>query len=387
MKYLPLLWSNLARRKTRTLFTLLSVTAAFTLFGLLVAIRQGFLGDLDIVGGNRLVMSPKVFATGALPISYRNKIARLAGVEAVLPMSGFGAYYRDKKNSFVALAVNPAAMHAVYPEAETVAGSAAAWDGDRIGAMVGVDLAHKYGWHVGDRIPINARGEYGMHKDGSRTWDIKIDALYHINWGGRFNSYLFMHYKYFNEGRALGADSVVNYTIRIADPAQAGTTSRKIDSLFVNAAPQTDTQPEKAQVRDYLEQFGNVGAIVIAIAVAVFFSMLLVVANTMGQAVRERTAELATLKALGFGDRGMVALVLGESLLVTGVGGGIGLALSYGLVEYLKPQLVQFFNTFDYSSAAVVIGVALIIAFGLIAGLLPALEVARLRITTALRRA
>jgi putative ABC transport system permease protein len=383
MKYLPLLWSNLARKKTRTVFTLFAVAAAFALFGLLASLQHGMNGMLQVASAERLQTSAKL--SGALPMAYRSQIAATDGVTAVAPMNGFRGWYRDEKNHFQVLATDPAAFLRAYPEVILADGPKQAWFKDRTGAIVGELLAKRSGWQIGDHVPVQEKGI--KKQDGSHTWYVTIDGIYDTELPDAYKSFMMIHYKFFNEGLATGRDAVGAYVLRVADPRQAPAVIKAIDNHFATSSPQTRTESQVAAMQTRIREFGNITLITLIVGAAVFFSMLLVTINTMAQSVRERIAELAVLKALGFARRAVAALVLCEAIGVTVVGGAIGLAVSWFMTRALYSTVRQILPALALPASAVMLGIALMVLFGLLAGGLPLGQVFRLRAVDALRKA
>lgn len=387
MKYWPLLWGNLTRHKTRTLFTLLSAVAAFLLFGMLMAVRTAFTAGVSLAGADRLVTMSSISLVESLPLGYRNRIQSVPGVRELSYEEWMGGYFRDPRNAIVAFAVEPRTYLDIYSDLKLTPEQRAAWLGDRRGAIVGESLASQFGWHAGDVIPL--KSNLWRDDKGSNLWEVKIDGIYTAAEAGQDNL-LLMHYKYLDERRVVRNGRVGLFILKIGDSDHAATIANQVDALFANSPAETRTSTEKAFLQSFAAQFGDIGAIVSAIVTAVLFSMLLVTANTMVQSVRERTAELATLKAIGFSDLRIAALVLGESLLLTGLGGGLGLALACGLLvllRYSASALLELLPGLDIPPPALALGAGLIVALGLVAGLLPAWQALRLNVASALRRA
>jgi putative ABC transport system permease protein len=383
VKYLTLIWSGLKRKKTRTLFTLLSVMAAFLLFGLLAATRQAFLGGVNIAGKDRLVTANKVSLIKPLPLAYLNRIKAVQGVAEVSYASWFGGYYQNPKQAMFAFAVDPKTYFDIYPEYRVPPAEMRAWLNDRTGVIVGVDLARQYGWKIGDRLPLQSN--IWRDSNGSNTWDVTIDGIYtnERNGGGQ---QLFLHYKYLNEKEAFGRDTVGTYVFKIADPTKAALVANRVDRLFANSPTETRTSTEKAFIQNFADQLADIGAIVTAIVGTVFFTMLLITANTMTRAIRERAGELAVMKTLGYTNRLIVMLVIAESLALTAIGGLVGLGLAYLASRGLGARLAQFVPGFYLPWQTVLIGIGFIVALGLLAGLLPSVKVLRLNVVTALRK-
>jgi putative ABC transport system permease protein len=383
MKFLPLIWKNVWRRKIRTIFTMLVVFVAFVLFGLLMTVRNAFTFGVEIAGVDRLVMLHKVGFMMLLPQSYAPKIEALPGVERAAHQTWFGGIYQNPDNFFAQMVVEPEPFLKMYPEFTVSDEHRKAWLGDRQGALVGVDLMERFGWKVGDRIPIQAT--IWHPKTGGLTWDFNISGTYDGGDAVDKTQFLF-RWDYFDENRQGAYGLVGWYVIKINDPARSADIARQLDAMFANSSAETKTSTEKAFVQSFAKQVGNIGAIMIAISTAVLFNMLLVAASTMTRAVRERTSELAVLKTLGFGNVGVLVLVLVESLFIAIVGGGLGLGVAWLMVQGGDPT-GGMLPIFVLPGRDVAIGAALIVSLGLLAGTLPALTAMRLRITDALRRA
>ncbi|HVA56085.1 MAG TPA: ABC transporter permease [Gammaproteobacteria bacterium] len=382
MKYLPLLWANLTRRKTRLAFTLLSVIFAFLLFGVLMAIRQAFTLGANLVGANRLMTMSAVSLTVALPINYGGRIADVQGVEQVDPQAWVGGYFQDPRNPIYVLAVRVKSFLDIYPEYTLPTVEQRAWLADKRGAIVGAALARQYGWKLGQQIPL--RSSIWRDKNGNNVWELTVDGIYTSSQKGGDNQ-MFMHYQYLDDGRAFANNTVNWFVLKIADPARAGSVAQAVDALFANSPNETRTATEKAVVQNFAAQFGNIGVIVTAVVSAVLFTMLLVTANTMGQSVRERTAELAVLKVLGFSNLPIAGMVLLESLLLTVVGGVLGLLLAYAVVAVIPAALLEFLPGMYIPAAGVFAGVLLMLLLGMLAALLPVVRAMRLHVVAALR--
>lgn len=382
MKYLPLLWRSLFRRKVRTIFTLLAVLVAFTLFGFLVAIEAAFGMGVELAGNERLVLIHKVSLIQLLPESYLERIRATPGVTDVCHQTWFGGIYQDPKNFFMQMPVDPECMLRMYPEFKLPEDQKKAWIADRQGAIAGRTTAEKYGWKIGDRIPIQAT--IWRKKDNSTNWEFNLVGIYDGAEQGTDTTQFFFQYKYFDESRLFGEGQVGWYVVRIANASRAPQIAGQIDSLFANSPAETKTTTEKAFVQAFANQVGNIALIVRSIIAMAFFIILLVTANTMAESVRERTSELAVLKTLGFTDGRVLALVLVESCLIAGVGGFLGLGLAGVLVP--KIPTGNLLPNLFVPTASLGLGIALVFGLGLVAGIFPALRAMRLRIVDALRR-
>jgi putative ABC transport system permease protein len=382
MKFIPLLWSSLWRKKFRTTFTLLSIFVAFLLFGLLMTIRTAFSFGVEIAGLDRLVLIHKVSLIMPLPISYQGRLQSTEGVQLASHNTWFGGVYQDPSNFFAQIAVDPEAHLTLYPEFRLPPEQIAAWKADRQGAIVGADLAKRFGWKLGDRIPI--QGTIWQPKQG-QVWDFNIVGIYDGE-AGVDKTQLFFRYDYLDENRRQGEGLVGWYVVKIADPGRAQEMGATFDEMFANSSAETKTTTEKGFVEGFAKQVGDIGAIMIAILIAVLFTMLLVAANTMAQSVRERTSEVGVLKTLGFSNGTILALVLGESVLIAIIGGSLGLLAAWAFVQQGDPT-GGMLPIFMLPTRDVAIGGVLIVVLGLAAGLLPALNAMQLKITDALRRA
>ena len=382
MKFLPLIWSNLRRKRVRTAFTLLSILVAFLLFGYLIAVSNAFDIGVQIAGVDRLVLTNKTSIILPLPISDLEHIEQVPGVKDVAHASWFGGIYQDPKNFFAQMAVDPERYLRVYSEFQIPEEQKKAWFADRTGAICGKYLADRYHWKIGDRIPLIAPW---LRKDGSSNWEFTIDGIYSGATKTTDTTQFLFHYKYFDESRVNGHGLVGWYIIRIAPPEQAPQIASRIDALFANSDYETKTSTEKAFMQGFAKQVGNIGAIITAILSVVFFVILLVAGNTMMQSVRERITELAVLKTLGYSNGLILSLVLAESLIMAALGGALGLGLAWALISRGDPTggALPIFVMPPWSTA---MGVLFIVLLGLATGALPALEAMRLRVVQALRR-
>jgi putative ABC transport system permease protein len=382
VKFLPLLWSNLTRKKVRTLFTLFAIAASFFVWGIVGALRVALSAGVDVAGADRLVVQHKVTIIMPLPESYGARIAQVPGVAAVAHASWFGGVYQDPKNFFPQLAVSPDYLD-LYPEYVVAPEQEAAWRADRTGALIGRATAERFGFEVGDRVPI--QGTFNVKRDGSRLWEFTVDGIYDAEEKGVDTSAMLFHYEYLDEARRGNRGNVGWYIVKVADPERAPEVVEAIDSRFANSTYETKTATEKAFAQAFADQVGNVGAIAVAVAGIVFFAMLLVAGNTMAQAVRERTRELAVLKTLGFRNRRVLGLVVAESLVLAGLGGGLGLGLAWLVIQGGDPT-GGMLPVFYLPAREVAWALAFTLLLGLVTGLLPGWQAMRLTIVDALRR-
>ncbi len=377
MKFLYLIWRNLMRKKIRTLLTLLSVFIAFLLFGALLAIKTAFEAGVDLAGLDRLITIHKVSLIQLLPESYGRKMLAVDGVASIAHGTWFGGVYQDPKNFFAQFAVDPGYLD-MYPEMKIPEEQKQAWLENRTGAIAGRLTADRFGWKVGDRVPL--QGTIWRTPDDS-AWEFVIEGIYDADKGFDTSNMLF-HHKYLTE--TTGVEGQVGwYMLRIDEPERSAEVAKEVDVLFANSPAETKTSTEKAFSQGFANQVGNIGKIVISVLTVVFFTLLLVAGNTMALSVRERFSELGVLKTLGFTDTHVLGMVLGESYLVTILGGGAGLALAIAVTRSLNlPMLPSLY----LPPAGIWLGVALLLVMGFAAGAIPAFQAQRLAIVDALRR-
>src|SRR3954447_12011805 len=387
MRFLPIVWRNLLRRKFRTFFTMGAIFFAFLLFGVLMAIRSAFSMGIDMAGQGRLMVIDKVSIINPLPASYEQQIKQVDGVTDITHANWFGGYYQDVRNQFATFATDPESWLRVYPnEFELPEDQKKAWIADRTGAIVGADTAKKYGFKVGQRVPI--QGTIYRRPDGG-PWEFTIDGIYDSRIKGADKTNFIFNYQYLRETipeRSGFRDRYNWYVFTIDNPDRAPEIAAKIDAMFANSPSETKTNTEKAFVSDWAKQVGDIGKIMMWIVGMAMFTILLVADNTMAQAIRERTNELAVLKTLGFGDGRILSMVLLESFVIALVGGGLGLALSYTLITLTGDPTHGLLPAFYFPTPSVIAGVALVGALGIASGFLPAWQASRLRIVDALRR-
>jgi len=382
MKFFHLVWGNLKRRKLRTSLTLLSILVAFVLFGFLCAIKQALVGGVALAGADRLIVRHKVSIIQLLPETYQARMERIPGVAAVAHQTWFGGIYQDPKNFFMQCPVVPEQFMAMFPEFILPPEQMKAWLATRTGAVVGRNTANRFGWKIGDKIPIMS--PIWLRK----TWEFDIVGIFDGAKKGTDTTSLFFRYDYFDEARKAqnwGTGMVGWYTIRVKDPAQAAEVARRVDDEFANSPAETKTEPEGAFAQGFANQVGNIALIVAGILGAVFFTILLVTGSTMSQAVRERIGELGVLKAIGFTNGQVLGLVLAESCLLTVLGGGLGLAVAWLLTSQGDPtggMLPLFF----FPLPDLLLGLGISVVLGLVTGILPAQQAMRLRVSDALRR-
>jgi putative ABC transport system permease protein len=378
MKYRHLILSNLSRKWVRTGLTAGSFAVALFLFGILAVVDGAFRQGVDVAGADRLVVVNRVSIIQPLPLSYRDRLARIAGVTHVTFANWFGGVYQDERNFFPQFAIDHTTYRQMFPEFIVPDEQWQAFVADREGAIVGETLAERFSWRVGDRVPIRGTIFPG-------TWEFNIRGIYRGRRVQDDTTQFWFRWDYLDERKAFGKGLVGWYTVRIGDPDDAVRLVRTIDEQFANSPAETRTDTEKAFAASWVKQMGNIQLMIMTIGAVVFFTLLLVTGNTMAIAVRERTRELAVLKAVGFSDGFVLLLVIAETMVVAAIGGAVGLGLAKVFTLRGDPTggMLPFFYL---PPDAIALGLALALTVGLLAGILPALSAGRLRVVEALRR-
>lgn len=384
MYYLQFLLSNLGRKKVRTILTLLSIMIAFLLFGLLRSLAAAFDQGAEIAGEDRLVSINKVSLIQPIPEAYLAKIQTLEGVDRATSANWFGGYYQDPKNQFPQFPIVAEDYFEIYKEMIALPEEQMqAWKKNRIGVVIGKALVERFKWKIGDRIPL--KGMFPK-EDGSTNWEFVIEGIYEAKNKSADTSAMLMHYDYFDEARQYGKGTLGWLIIRVKDPKQSAQVAAAIDAMFANSPAETKTSSEKEFAKSFAKQFGDIGLITTLILGAVFFTMLLVAGNTMAQSFRERIPELAILKTLGFSDVAVMLMVLAEAIVISLIGGLAGLLLAKFFISGAAESMAATLPGLTLSNTMMLIGIVLMFAFGLLTGIIPALQGLRLNIVAALRR-
>ena len=383
MKYFPLLWATLWRKKVRTILTLLSLVAAFLLLGLLQAANSLFSGGTQRISANLLISQARVSFTSPLPMRLLPQIEAVPGVEQVSWSQFFGGVYKDEKNFFPQFSVDPDRWLKTFTECRLPAEQAAAWKSSRTAVIAGRGLVDRFGWKIGEPIPLIS--QIWPLKDGSRAWNFELAGIFEdVSEGScpRMGN-MYLRYDYFDEARQFGQGNAGIFVVRIKDPAQSESISRQIDTLFENSPDETKTQTEKEFQLNFVRQLGNLSLILNSILGAVFFTILMLTGNTMSQAVRERIPELAVLKTLGFTNAMVLMMVIAESLLICVIGGLMGMGLATLVMQGLAHAPVQF-PPITADARVWQVAFASMFGVGLLVGLPPALKAMRLSIVDGL---
>jgi putative ABC transport system permease protein len=334
MKFLPLLWAGLWRKRTRTVLTLFSVVIAFLLFGLLQGVNSWLSNAVADSRVNRLYTVSRISFIEPMPASYLTQIENVPGVVSVSYFHWFGGYYQDAKNTIVSYPVDIRRLFKVFPDWKVPRDQLDKMASTRDGAIIGRALANRYGWKIGDRVPL--RTTIWSKKDGSFNYDFEIVGIFTAPEQPSNEQLFLMNWDYFDEARGFGQGQVGWYAFSIADPSQAAAISKKIDAMFANSPNETKTQTEKEFAQAQVKQIGDIGFMVNAIVGAVMFTLLFLTGNTMMQSMRERIPEFAVLKTLGFSDAAVTTLVLAESIVLCVFAALLGLFLAASIFPAAK---------------------------------------------------
>lgn len=385
MKYFGLIIASLWRRPLRTSLTAASLLVAFLLFGLLEPVAQMFDGDMEVPGESRLWVSPRHSISDMLPVRYHQQVQQIEGVDIAAHQTWFGGVYIDatESSSFTRWAVSAREFMQINSQLVLPQAQLDAFINTRTGAIVGRSIAQRYNMKIGDKIPVMA--DIWHNQDGSQ-WEFDLVGIYDGVEGETVNTTrLFINYEFFDEYRTVGKGIVSNIIFTVEDLEKSVGIATGIDAMFANSDMETYTTTEQEYVLNFISQLGNIGLIVRAIMGAVFFTMLLLTANTMSQAVRERIPELAVLKTLGFQNMSVLLIVLSESLLLALIAAALGL----GLAAYLLPfgaYLIPQITSWNLNPNSIFLGLLIALVLALFVGLPPAIRAMRLNIADALQR-
>lgn len=380
-----LIWKNLTRSRLRFALTLFAIFIAFFLFGLIQSFDRALNAGADIAAANRLVVSNKINFTQPLPLSYVNRIKTIEGVDMVTHQNWMGSYYQEPRNFIFGFAVDPESFLAIY--ADDIAlppEQAKAFINDRRGMIAGANEARKYGWKLGDLIPISSN--IWEQTDGSKTWELVLDGIFEISSIDTPANGIYLHYDYLNESRTFGKDSTGTIVIATQDAALNDEIANAIDTRFLNSPFATETRTEAAFNASFIEQLGNISLIIISVVGAALFTILIIVSNTMAMSVRERTGEIGVMKALGFPAKAVFALILSEALLLALIGGFLGMGAAW-LMATATAGVPGFPLRLVLYPDIWLMSLGVMIVLGLLTGLLPAWTAYRINIAAAFTRA
>jgi putative ABC transport system permease protein len=382
MKFRGLIFANLFRKKIRLLLTIGSFAVALFLFAFLGVVKSAFSRGTEVAGADRLVVVNRIGLIQTMPVSYADKITTIPGVKAITHNNWFGGVYQDEKNFFPQFAIDPDNHRKVMTEFIVPDDQWANFLKDRQGCIAGAKIAKRFGWKIGDRIPIK-NSLYGNPK----TWEFNLDGVYRNERPGGDETQFWLQYKYLDESMPANYKGQIGwYVLKLDTPDDAIRVAKAIDAKFANSSQETKTETESAFAAGFAKQLGNIQFLILSIGSVVFFTLLLVTGNTMAISVRERIAELAVLKAIGFSDRSVLFLVLGESLVIALVGGLLGLGLAMLAIPVLGAALTGLLPTLILSPQILTVGLVTAVLVGIISGILPGIGAMRMRVVNALRR-
>jgi putative ABC transport system permease protein len=381
MKFSRIILANLFRKKVRLLLTIGSFAVAFFLFVFLAVVRDAFNRGADVAGADRLVVINRTSIINLMPLSYRDKILRIPGVKVITHNNWFGGTYIDEKNFFPQFVIDPQSQREVFPELIISDEQWANFLKDRQGAVAGAKTAERFGWKIGDRIPIKTT----LYGGGS--WEFNLAGIYHGKRPQDDETQFWFQWDYFEEKVPERVKGQIGwYVLRVDNPDDSPRIAKAIDAEFANSPNETKTETESAFAANWVKQFGNIQFLIVSIGSVVFFTLLLVTGNTMAISVRERTSELAVFKAIGFSDRAVLFFVLAEALTIALFGGLLGILGAMILVPALGKVLAGLLPSIVLAPSMLLLGLALAIVVGFASGVIPGVSAMRLRVVNALRR-
>ncbi|MEJ0006479.1 MAG: ABC transporter permease [Steroidobacteraceae bacterium] len=380
MKYLFLIWSGVWRKPTRAALILLQIIVAFTLFGVLQGLNTGIKQAISKAHANRMFVLSRVSRGDSLPLALLSQIQRVPGVIEVSYQSGLAGTYQKPDQQVSADAVDAASFAHIYPEIVIPGGQLETLAHMRTGALVGDQLARLYGWKIGQHIPLQSPL---TQRDGSGDWGFDIVGVFTEPDDPERANYLIINYAYLNEARETNPDTVSGFVVQIDDPKRSASIGHDIDALFANSPHETRTMSESDLVSSAIQRIGDIDFLAHAVTAAAFFALLFATGALMMQTIRERTAELAILKTVGFADRRVMNLILAEALVSCLLGAGIGLTIAALLLPRAR-QLIGSQSSLPPVVIAAGFGCAIILA--LLSGAIPAWRGLRLSVAAALAR-
>lgn len=379
MKYLFLVWSGLWRKRTRASLILLQVTIAFTLFGVLQGLDTGIKQAIAKTHADRMYVFSRVSNGDSLPVSLASQIQRVPGVVTVTYQAGLGGVYQNPNQQVSVSGVDAASYARIFPEVVIPPDALAALTRTRTGAIAGEELMRRYGWKIGERIPIQSPL---TQRDGSNTWTFDIVGTFTEPDNPDQANYLIANYAYLNEAREANRDTVGAFVIKIDDPKRSATIGHEIDQVFANSPHETRSISESDMISNQVQRIGDIGFLTHAVTAAAFFALLFATGTLMMQTIRERTPELAVLKTVGFADRRVMSLILAEALVSCVLGAAIGLAIA----ALLLPRARSFIGLGYLPGIVIAAGIVCAIVLALLSGAIPAWRGLRLQVATALGR-
>jgi putative ABC transport system permease protein len=381
MKFSSLIFANLFRKKIRLILTVGSFAVALFLFAFLAVVQNAFNRGADVAGADRLVVIDRVSIINLIPLKYRDQILQIPGVKSVTHNNWFGGVYQDEKNFFPQFVIDPESQRQVFPELIVPDDQWNVFLKDRQGAIAGARTAERFHWKVGDRIPIKTT------LYGGNSWEFNLDGIYHGDRPEDDETQFWLQWDYFEERIPEQIKGQIGwYVLRVNNPDDSVRVAKAIDDKFLNSSSETKTETESAFAAGGVKQFGNIQFLIMTIGTVVFFTLLLVTGNTMAISVRERTAELAVMKAIGYSGPRILIFILAESLVIALIGGLLGLGLALLAVPALAKQLSGMLPTLILDPSILILGLVAALAVGIASGILPGLGAMRMRVVEAFRR-
>ncbi len=382
MKFLGLIWRNMLHSRRRTFLTIGSITVALFLFCTLRSVITAFDAAVDVADASRLIVRRSTSLVFPLPLAYRDRIAALDGVTGVSYANWFGGEYQDPKNFFAQFAVDSKTYFNLYPELVIPPDQMAAFQNERTACVIGEGLAKKFGWKLGDTVPLT--GTIYMFP-GGEEWRFNVRAIYKPKTPDVDANTMYFHWDYLNQ--TMGDPALVGiYVIKLADASLAPVVARAVDDRFANSPAETKTETEEAFQMGFISMMGNVSFLVMAIGSAVLFAIFLVTFNTMMMAARERNGEIAVMKTLGFTDTLILGLIVTEATLIALAGGVLGCGGAWALFSVINFTGGGIIPNFYVKLQTLGLGLAVSIAMGVLSGVIPAVQASRLRIVEAFRQ-
>lgn len=385
MSLLSFIRKNLTRNKLRLVLNSFAIFIAFLLFGALGAIKNAFESGVEVAAADRLVVVNKISFTQPIPYAHINKIRNVEGVKHVTWSNWFGGYYQDPRDQLMTFAADPESYFLVYDDIDIEPSQLKTWQNDRQGILIGESIAQARGWQVGDRVPISSN-IFSKKDDGSSTWEFNVSGIFRPQNPQTGSTYALIHYRYFMETQIWGGDWVGWIQLATQDPALNEQVIKAIDTQFANSAAETKTSTEAQFSKAFLEQIGDIGFIIMSVVLSAFFTILLIVGNSMWQSIRERTKEIAVLKTLGFTAKKVFSLVLAESFLLAFLGGVLGLLTAWGIVVVIAPFTQSFLPALVMGKGVFFSGLGFIVVLGFVTGIIPAWQAMKLNTIDALNR-
>ncbi|MFT7007333.1 MAG: putative ABC transport system permease protein [Colwellia sp.] len=382
MSMWQLIWRNSFRKKIRFALTCLSITVAFFLFTALAGINHALTASVSSINQYRLITSHKMSITQSLPINYRQKIAALPGIKQVSYASWFGGFFQNEKNQIAVTAVEQSSYFDVFDEYQIPEQQLTRWKNTRTGIIIGQALAKKYGWKIGDNVPLSS--SIWMNKSGSFSWAFVVSAIYQNSKQAGDNKKVFFHHNYFDKGRAYAKNSLSWLSTEIVPQADVEQVSNAIDSLFAHSNNPTRTTTEQVFVKEQAQQLVDMAMVINVVVIAVFFTLLLIVCNTMIQTSRERLNESAMMKALGFSSSALIGGIYLESLLLLGLGAAVGTLLASVLLGFVKQAFGDFLSGIYISPQHYITVFAFVNIAAALCSFFPALTIKRIVISETL---